>query len=303
MNETDVRQLLATAVARPAPDRLDVDAAVRSGRRRRRVRVGTTLAAAAAVVLLAGVVVVTAHPGRDTSPTVPAESGLVTSAGQITGRWIADSMNGQDVTAFRDDYGQPAVATFGGTGTPTSWEATGYCLPVTGDFTVTDTGVFHAEPSADGVRNCPNAPGWTPNQLQAFTTAASARLTPATNTRLETLALLDSRGIPVAVFHRYGTTAAQLCDAALGDGAVVSAGPVTTAGQIRSFHLGGPAPGAQPAKDAFAGFPYSWPAAWCWAGGNGTYTSYGVVESGPSVKLITVFGQTTPRSGPPTWIR
>jgi hypothetical protein len=299
MNESDVKQMLAAAVAAPAPDRLDIDAAVHSGHRRRRVRVGATLGAALGVVVLAGALVLTGFPGRNASPVAPASPGQVTRPEQIAGRWIAERMNGQDVTGFRDDYGQPVSATFGGTGKPTSWEATGYCLPVSGDFTVTPNGVFHAEAFAYGVRNCPNAPGWTPNQLQAFSSAASARLGAATSTAPETLTLLDRAGTPVAVFHAYDKTATQLCDAALGADAVVSAGPITTAGQVDAQSAGVTAGTAQPAKDLFPGFPYSWPAAYCWTGGNGTYSSYAVLEAGPSVQLTTVSGRTTTPSGPP----
>jgi len=302
MNETDVKQMFATAVATPAPDRLDIDAAVHSGRRRRRVRVGATLGAALGVVVLAGAIVVTALPQRDTSPVVPATptTGPVTSAAQLTGRWIADSIDGQDVTAFRDLGGNAIVATFGGTALPTSWEATGECSPVSGDFTVTPGGQFHAVANVGVVVFCPEVTRVQTYSLRAFTAATAAELTAAAGTEPATLTLLDGAHRMLARFHAYDKTAAQLCDAALGAGSVVSAGPITTAAQVRSTS-GGPAPGTtQPATDAFPGFPYSSAAAYCWTGGNGTYTSYGVVEAGPSVKLATISGLTSPPSGPPT---
>jgi hypothetical protein len=68
MSESQVKELLGSAVASPAPDRLDVDAMVRGGVRRRRRRMLATLAAVAAVLVVVGAVVVTARPSADVPP-------------------------------------------------------------------------------------------------------------------------------------------------------------------------------------------------------------------------------------------
>lgn len=54
MSDLQVRELFASTRLEPAADRLDVDAAIRVGRRRRRVRFAATGASAVAVVVAAG---------------------------------------------------------------------------------------------------------------------------------------------------------------------------------------------------------------------------------------------------------
>ena len=94
------------------------------------------------------------------------------------------------------------------------------------------------------------------------------------------------------------TDAAQtMCENALGAGKVVSAGPMTTVGDLRSMRQG---PGFQPAKDAFPGSAKDDAAAFCWTkGAADLYDSFGVTADGQRVKLVSVGGMTTPPSGPP----
>lgn len=54
MNDTDVKELFAAAVARPDLDRIDIDGVLRGGRRRQRVRTTATVGSVAAVLVLAG---------------------------------------------------------------------------------------------------------------------------------------------------------------------------------------------------------------------------------------------------------
>ncbi len=74
MNETDVKDLFASAVAHPGVDRIDTDAVLRGGRRRRRLRVAATLGTVVAVVAVAGSLVVggTRQPGIIAGPTPSA---------------------------------------------------------------------------------------------------------------------------------------------------------------------------------------------------------------------------------------
>ena len=91
--------------------------------------------------------------------------------------------------------------------------------------------------------------------------------------------------------------AQTMCDKALGAGKVVSAGPMTTLGDLRSMRQG---PGFQPAKDAFPGSAADDAAAFCWTKGDADlYDSFGVTTDGQRVKLVSVGGMTAPTSGPP----
>ena len=74
MNETDVKGLFAAAVAHLAVDRIDTDAVLRGGRRRRRVRVAATIGTSVAVVAVAGTLVIggTRHPSVIAGPTPSA---------------------------------------------------------------------------------------------------------------------------------------------------------------------------------------------------------------------------------------
>ena len=62
MNETDLKDLFATAVRHPRPDRLDTDAILRHGRRRYRVRIGTRVGAVLAGVAVVGSVAFALRP-------------------------------------------------------------------------------------------------------------------------------------------------------------------------------------------------------------------------------------------------
>ncbi len=76
MSDQHVKDLLQAAVSSVAPDRLDVDAMVRGGRRRRRARTVATLGVAATVVAVVAVAVMTLRPhGQDVvTPTGPTGS-------------------------------------------------------------------------------------------------------------------------------------------------------------------------------------------------------------------------------------
>lgn len=81
MNDTRVKDLLDTAVGQAPPGRYDLDAAVRSGRRRRVARTAGTVATTTAVVALVATGTLTlASQGRTTAPTVAAGSGQSASS-------------------------------------------------------------------------------------------------------------------------------------------------------------------------------------------------------------------------------
>jgi hypothetical protein len=84
VNETDVKDLFASAVANPDVDRIDTDAVLRGGRRRRRARTAATVGSVLAVLVLLGSV---ALSGRtQPQPAAPvATSSTLTVACSPTG--------------------------------------------------------------------------------------------------------------------------------------------------------------------------------------------------------------------------
>ena len=75
MSAQQIKDIFDAAVSYVAPDRLDVDAMVVDGRRRRRIRTSSTLAVAAAVIALVAGVLVASRPHSGTvAPVGPAPS-------------------------------------------------------------------------------------------------------------------------------------------------------------------------------------------------------------------------------------
>jgi hypothetical protein len=74
MSSQQLKDLFEAGLAAPAPDRVDVDAAIATGRRRRRIRVGATVLASAAAVVVAALLVAGVVPPRTTGPVSPADS-------------------------------------------------------------------------------------------------------------------------------------------------------------------------------------------------------------------------------------
>ena len=73
MSTRQLKDLFEAGLASPAPDTIDVDAAVARGRRRRRTRVGATVLASAAAVVVAGLLVAGVLPPRTTGSIAPGD--------------------------------------------------------------------------------------------------------------------------------------------------------------------------------------------------------------------------------------
>jgi hypothetical protein len=75
VSDQQIKDIFGAAVSYVAPDRLDVDAMVADGRRRRRIRTSSTLAVAAAVIALVAGVLLASRPHTGTvAPVGPAPS-------------------------------------------------------------------------------------------------------------------------------------------------------------------------------------------------------------------------------------
>jgi hypothetical protein len=79
VNETDVKDLFASAVAHPGVDRIDTDAVLRGGHRRRRTRTAATVGSVLAVVVLVGSVAFAGRPHPAPDPVVADPSVLTVS--------------------------------------------------------------------------------------------------------------------------------------------------------------------------------------------------------------------------------
>jgi hypothetical protein len=73
MSSQQLKDLFEAGLAAPAPDRVDVDAAIAAGRRRRRIRVGSTVLASCAAVVVAVLLVTGVLPPRGADMAGPAD--------------------------------------------------------------------------------------------------------------------------------------------------------------------------------------------------------------------------------------
>lgn len=73
MSSQQLKDLFEAGLAAPAPDTVDVDAAIARGRRRRRLRVSATVLASAAVVVVAALLVAGLLPPRTTGSAAPGD--------------------------------------------------------------------------------------------------------------------------------------------------------------------------------------------------------------------------------------
>lgn len=84
MNESDVKELFSAAVSRPDVDRIDTDAILRGGRRRRRVRAAAALGSVAAVLACVAALVVAVRPTPEPAPVAPTP---VDTTGRAAAYW------------------------------------------------------------------------------------------------------------------------------------------------------------------------------------------------------------------------
>ncbi|HET7900082.1 MAG TPA: hypothetical protein VFL59_02775 [Candidatus Nanopelagicales bacterium] len=84
MNESDVKELFAAAVARPDVDRIDTDAVLRGGRRRRHRRTAAALGSVAVVLVIVASLVLAIRPRGTEPPVAPTP---VDTAGRAAANW------------------------------------------------------------------------------------------------------------------------------------------------------------------------------------------------------------------------
>ncbi len=188
MNDTDVKELFAAAVARPDVDRIDTDAVLRGGRRRARVRAAATGGSVLAVLALVGSLVVAGTgqpaviggPSPAPSSSAPTQSAApVTDVAQIAGLWVATSVAGRDVTGYQVREGTPLAVRFGALNSEDLWELNGNCNQEFGRYSVAPDGRWTATYNGPrGLVGCqPLLDEPVQAAIDALTTATSASLT------------------------------------------------------------------------------------------------------------------------------
>jgi hypothetical protein len=261
-------------------DHIDLDRAVRAGTRRRRRRHGFVLAGVfACVVAATGSAFLVTRPVQQSRPAPPvvATQRPETALDRLSGRWYAVTVDGHDVTGWRDWTGMPGFLVVGADGVPNGWQVNRICgLVSEGSFLLGADGSFHA--TVPGPRNmsCPMMTTFPPDIEGALARTAVAVVDGPT------LRLLDGHRKVVAVWRRDTTISslASVCQKALGGGARPG-GTFTTVDRIRD--LGMSATGAA-AEDVFPQTPGGEIAVYCESGWP-TTMRYAVTPNGQKTPL------------------
>lgn len=192
MSQDEMRRLFDAVLSEPGHDTTDLDAAMRAGRRRRRVRGGAVLLSSAAVLAAVGVwlsgslgstppSVLGASPSARASVSLSPNDGVqVTKADQLHGYWWATELKGQDVHNARTRSGDPVVLWFGSdpAGSVTAWSADDGCNSHSGAISVTGGRLVVEGGSSTLVGCLPNGAAYPANP-QSVLDAQQARLVPA----------------------------------------------------------------------------------------------------------------------------
>lgn len=209
MNDTDLHERFAAAVAMPGVDRIDLDAVLRCGRRRHRVRVAATVGSVVGVLALVGALglglfprgaqdhVDPAYPTDSVSPA-PSTPQLVTSVDPLLGTWAV-----ADDTSPVPSTGRPPArtVTFNLVDGRSVWGVPGSCGGGTGEFTISTSGAFEARQTGPlTFQFCPY------DQLMtALLTATSATL----SGDADSLTLLSDRGSRLVALQRSAAPAPE----------------------------------------------------------------------------------------------
>ncbi|MFE0511799.1 hypothetical protein [Streptomyces sp. NPDC058964] len=280
---------IASLSVRAPADRIDVDEAVRAGRRRRRGRRLAVAGVFACVVALAVSVAVVTRAAHDTGDTAagPVFDAAAVTPEDLRGRWIAVRVDGHDVSAWRDLSGIPANIVIGADGKPNAWQVNNPCGPMTGGgFTMGADGSFTAPHPPRRFQPCPMLRTQAPDLADAVARTAHVTVDTPGDPAARTLRFLDTRKRLVAVWREDTTTGSRasmtsLCEKALGRG-YASDGTFTTVERIRAKRLAATDAGPD---DILPDVPDGMVAVHCPATGTGSRVVYAVTADGHKVRL------------------
>jgi hypothetical protein len=109
MSDQQVKALLAAAVSSVGPDRLDVDAMVRGGRRRHRIRMVSTAGVAVGVIAVVAGVFFAVRPGGTATVTSPSASATATTGEPSLAGWSVGGVPYGYQVRGRDSFATAAV--------------------------------------------------------------------------------------------------------------------------------------------------------------------------------------------------
>lgn len=278
-------RIASLRISAPA-DRVDIDEAVRAGTRRRLRRRLAVAGVFACVVAVAGSAAVATRAGHDRSNTLaaPMFGGTNLPAEDLRGRWIAVSVDGRDVSSWRDVSGLPANLVIGADGSQNGWQVNGACGPlIAGTFALREDGSFTALLPPLRFQSCPRLSTPTPDLRDALGRTAYVTVDGPGGSAARTLRFLDSHKRLVAQWREDTTIKSPdtVCKKAFGAKAV-SYGLFTTVERIRAKRLAAtdPDPG-----NVLPGVPGGTVAVNCSFREKGSLISYAVTADGRKVRL------------------
>lgn len=275
------------SISAPA-DRVDIDEAVRAGTRRRLRRRLAVAGVFACVVAVAGSAAVATRASHDRSSTLaaPTFGSAALTAQDLVGRWIAVSVDGRDVSSWRDVSGLPANLVIGADGSQNGWQVNGACGPlIAGTFALREDGSFTALLPPLRFQSCPRLSTPTPDLRDALGRTAYVTVDEPGGSAARTLRFLDSHKRLVAQWREDTTIAPPdtVCKKALGAKAV-SYGMFTTVERIRAKRLA--AADLKP-ENVLPDVPDGTVAVYCSFREKGSLVSYAVTADGRKVRLRT----------------
>lgn len=298
---------ISSISVRVPEDRIDLDEAVRAGTKRRwhqRLAVagafGCVAAATASAFLLSpatpppaaqgktpppaaqGRALPPATPGKSTATTMPDAQRSTLPAARLDGRWLATSIDGQDVSSWRDPHGLPANIIFGADDSPGRWQMQGDCGPlIQDDFALRKDGSF-SEAALPPPASCPAERVSSPDLGLAIARTAFVTVEQASKSPFRTMLLLDRHRKVVARLREDTRIASPtpICVKALGSGATAD-GTFTTVERIRNDKLAA----TTVPDEVLPGVSFGDVAVYCHAAGANASVRYAVTAGGQMVKL------------------
>jgi hypothetical protein len=271
---------------------IDIDEAVRAGKKRL-MRQGLAVAGAVGcVALVAGAVFILSPVTHDNqarqdrasaTASVGATNSMLT-AEQLGGRWLALSIDGNDVSSWRDVSGLPANMIIGADGSPDQWQVNRACGPlVQGDFILGQDGAFAMPaPAQLWMQPCPMLRTATPDLVGAISRTAFVTVDQPSNSPSRTMSFFDGNRKPVARWREdvaiKGST--SVCKKALGKDATAD-GTFTTIRRILRQSL----PATKNPGDVFRGVSGGDIAIYCHGSAATPSVRYAVTINGQMVEL------------------
>jgi hypothetical protein len=292
--EEDLVERIALISTDSPADRIDVDKAIRAGKRRRWHRQLAVTGAFACVLAATASVFLVTQRGHDSSTnadrsgslTVPTAEvrGLVATADRLAGRWLGVTLDGRDISSWRDVGGLPASLIIGADGLPGRWQMNRTCGPlVAGSFTLQADGSFTPLLPSPRVQHCPMATTSTPDLVAAIARTAYITVDEPSGSAPRTLRFLDSHHQLIASWSedplvRFKTAA---CKKALGQDARADE-TFTTVEQLRQKNetLNAASP-----QDAFTRLPGGMVAIYCQSIQAGIPVRYAVTNGDEKARL------------------